>query len=150
MKKKSSKNSSSSAIFSLFCHKNGQLIENLRLPELSGSSKMSVEIAQVPIIPKKSDLFGSKTVECPDCLSVFKSQSNLALHLIKVHKKNDVTLTSRDQGFQLCFYCPEERCLYNRDRNLEENQNHFFTEFKLLKQVSEKNFNHLVDKFTEK
>lgn len=98
---------------------------------------MSVEVvfAQKHIMPERSELLLGQTIKCsePDCVSTFKSQSNLTLHLLKIHKKN-VSLSFRRELNQVYFYyCPEPHCIYNRDKNLEENKN-YFTELKHLKQ----------------
>lgn len=97
---------------------------------------MSVDVvqAQKHIMPEKSELLG-QTISCSEagCSSAFKSQSNLTLHLLKIHKKN-VSLSFRKDLNQIYFYyCPETDCIYNRSKNLEENKN-YFTELKHLKQ----------------
>lgn len=98
-----------------------------------------VTIAQqvvVPIItPDRAELIGPLEIKCsePDCQSVFRSRSNLVLHLQKVHKK-DVSLSFRQENTR--FYCPEDGCVYNHKRNLDEQhkKNNYFTELKALKQ----------------
>lgn len=112
---------------------------------------MSVEVAHVHqrhIVPERSELLlGQKTIKCsePSCESTFKSQSNLTLHLLKIHKKN-VSLSFRRELNQVNFYyCPEPACIYNRSNNLDINKN-YFTELKHLKQHfrkvhKEKDFN---------
>ncbi|XP_063709610.1 ATM interactor [Culicoides brevitarsis] len=99
---------------------------------------MSVEIVhhhQRHIIPERSELLiGHKTIKCSEqgCESTFKSQSNLTLHLLKIHKKN-VSLAFRHQDQVDFYYCPEEDCVYNRARNIEKNR-YYFSELKHLKQ----------------
>lgn len=85
------------------------------------------------IIPDRAELIGPLEIKCTEskCSSVFKSRSNLVLHLQKVHKK-DVSLSFRQENTR--FYCPEENCIYHYQRNLDEKTNNYFTELKALKQ----------------
>lgn len=98
---------------------------------------MSVEVvqAQKHIMPERSELLFEQIIQCSEsgCSSTFKCQSNLTLHLLKIHKKN-VSLSFRKEMNQVyLYYCPETECIYNRAKNLDENKN-YFTELKHLKQ----------------
>ncbi|KAF2904701.1 hypothetical protein ILUMI_01483 [Ignelater luminosus] len=55
------------------------------------------------------------------CTSIFSSESNLTLHLIKTHKKERKTDTTVKE-----YYCPDLNCVYNEEK--------FFKNLKLLKQ----------------
>lgn len=98
---------------------------------------MSVEVVLVQkhIMPERSELLLGPTIKCsePACLSTFKSQSNLTLHLLKIHKKNVSLSFRREMNLIYFYYCPESDCIYNRFKNMEENKN-YFTELKHLKQ----------------
>lgn len=96
---------------------------------------MSVTIA-VPrekceiFCPEREQILGiNQNWKCPDCFNFFKCQSNLTLHLIKVHKKSDVSLASKGNGEQR-YFCPQEKCIYN----IESDEKHYFAGFKQLKQ----------------
>lgn len=86
------------------------------------------------VVPARAELL-EKSFACQECsCSGFKSQSNLRLHLIKVHKKSDISLRQPQVSQQVCYYCPEENCTYNRQRNLREHTDNFFRELRALKQ----------------
>lgn len=65
------------------------------------------------------------TLYCPEegCSSIFSSGSNLNLHLVKTHKKQNL---KRADNFIRQYYCPETKCVYNEKL--------FFKTMKLLKQ----------------
>ncbi|XP_022904127.1 uncharacterized protein [Onthophagus taurus] len=68
---------------------------------------------------------GITAIHCPEqgCVSVFKSDSNLNLHLAKTHKKADVL---KRESVQREYHCPEMKCVYHKTK--------YFKSFKLLKQ----------------
>lgn len=57
------------------------------------------------------------------CSSIFSSESNLNLHLIKTHKKENIWSTDKSSKE---YHCPEISCIYNNQK--------FFKTLKLLKQ----------------
>lgn len=65
------------------------------------------------------------TLYCPEegCTSIFTSGSNLHLHLMKTHKKQNL---KRSDNLIQQYHCPEAKCVYN--------SNLFFKTMKLLKQ----------------
>ncbi|CAG9862093.1 unnamed protein product [Phyllotreta striolata] len=55
------------------------------------------------------------------CNSVFRSESNLNLHVVKTHQR----LNLSPDAFQKRYYCPEPSCAYNKKK--------FFKELKILR-----------------
>lgn len=62
-------------------------------------------------------------LHCPeeDCSSIFTSESNLNLHLIKTHKKDPKPVNTASE-----YYCPQSDCIYHIQKS--------FKNHKLLKQ----------------
>lgn len=89
------------------------------------------------IYPTPQELLKVNTsVPCTEksCNNIFTSESNLHLHLIKTHKKQDIW--SQDTSKRE-YYCPDTNCIYNETKH--------FKSMKLLKQHyvkvhAEKNF----------
>lgn len=75
----------------------------------------------------------NKNLTCPLCSTVFKSDSNLSLHLFKTHKKQDI----RSNNIQKQYHCPIITCNYHKSdhfKKLKSLKQHF------LKVHSEKKF----------
>lgn len=83
------------------------------------------------IIPSESLLISSPPVKCTvaECSSVFKTTSNLHLHLEKHHKVNVRALV--DTTAEVQYYCPATDCKYNAT---EAVQTKYFKSKKLLRQ----------------
>jgi len=62
------------------------------------------------------------------CNSVFKSESNLNLHLAKSHKNEEMAnlLSKQTNPVNRQYYCPDDSCIYNQSK--------YFKSLKLLKQ----------------
>ncbi|XP_044735953.1 uncharacterized protein LOC123298113 [Chrysoperla carnea] len=67
-------------------------------------------------------------VHCTEigCNGIFKSKSNLNMHLLRHHKKE--ILQPIDKEIKMEYHCPVENCMYNINRD------QYFNKFKLLKQ----------------
>lgn len=83
------------------------------------------------IIPSESLLANSPWVKCSevDCQSIFKTTSNLHLHLVKHHKVN--VQQSIDTNTVVQYYCPAANCKYNAT---EDAQTKYFKSKKYLRQ----------------
>lgn len=88
----------------------------------------------IHIMPDRLELLSEKSFHCTEknCLSTFKSQSNLTLHLLKSHRKN-VSLSFRERNHRYCYHCPEQDCVYHESEG-ESNGKNCFTQLKHLKQ----------------
>lgn len=83
----------------------------------------------VKVFPTEAELsLVSSQVRCSEenCSAVFKSTSNLNMHLIRHHKISSLELCKKDIVRQ--FYCPAQLCMYNKDAKK------YFTKLKYLKQ----------------
>lgn len=85
----------------------------------------------VKIIPSESLLVNSPSMKCSvaDCHSVFKTTSNLNLHLEKHHKIN--VRESIDTNVEVQYYCPVPDCKYYATDGV---QTKFFKSKKYLRQ----------------
>ncbi|PSN52720.1 hypothetical protein C0J52_06167 [Blattella germanica] len=66
------------------------------------------------ICPPPSELCGINTnVHCPEdgCKKIFSNSSNLDMHLLKHHKKENIW--KKDKGKSCQYHCPVEECIYN-------------------------------------
>ncbi|CAH0546435.1 unnamed protein product [Brassicogethes aeneus] len=77
------------------------------------------------VYPKIEELtsFNAKVV-CPEknCMKIFTTESNLTLHLVKTHKRNELWLIKKE------FYCPNITCMYNTKtvfRNIKPLKQHY-------------------------
>ncbi|KAL0270604.1 UNVERIFIED_CONTAM: hypothetical protein PYX00_007958 [Menopon gallinae] len=83
----------------------------------------------IKVFPTEEELsLVSSHVRCSEenCSAVFKSTSNLNMHLIRHHKISSLELCKKDAVRQ--FYCPAQLCMYNKDSKKH------FTKLKYLKQ----------------
>lgn len=80
----------------------------------------------INIFPTSEELLTvSNYVTCPDCNTIFRSKSNLTLHITKTHKRS--TLVKMNPLLLKFYHCPEPKCSYNTIAKP-------FRTYKLLKQ----------------
>lgn len=107
---------------------------------ISPLSFLGGDLTILKIFPSEADLCDIKTnIPCPvdHCPRIFKSSSNLTMHLEKYHKliePNRSSLEKKSDNVIYQYYCPVKFCQYHD--NIKSNKKKiFFDQLKYLKQV---------------